>query len=68
MYEALHQRSKFYVKTETVSSLRNVMFCKINRTVFLDKDRTMDNVQKHNIYTNVPPSQTFISYLLYKYL
>jgi hypothetical protein len=24
------------------------VFCNINRTVFLDKDRTMDNVQKHN--------------------
>jgi hypothetical protein len=23
-------------------------FCCINRTVFLDKDRTMDNAQKHN--------------------
>jgi hypothetical protein len=32
--------------------------------VFLDKDRTMDNVQKHNICTNVPSSQTFRSYLL----
>jgi hypothetical protein len=27
----------------------------------LDKDRTMDNVQKNNIRTNVPSSQTFIS-------
>jgi hypothetical protein len=30
----------------------------------LDKNRTMDNVQKHNTYTNVPPSQTFTSYLV----
>jgi hypothetical protein len=44
--------SRFYLKTE--SSLRNVVFWKINRTVFLDKDRTMDSVQKHNICTNVP--------------
>jgi hypothetical protein len=29
---------------------------------FLDKDRTMDNVQKHNNCTNVPSSQTFRSY------
>jgi hypothetical protein len=43
------QLSRFYLKTETESSLRNVMFWKINRTVFLDKDRTMDNVQNHNI-------------------
>jgi hypothetical protein len=42
------QLSRFYLKTETESSLRNVVFCNINRTVFLDKDRTMDNVQKHN--------------------
>jgi hypothetical protein len=29
---------------------------------FLDTDMTMDNVQKHNICTNVPSSQTFRSY------
>jgi hypothetical protein len=28
-----------------------------NRTVFLDKNRTMDNVQKHNGCINVPLSQ-----------
>jgi hypothetical protein len=33
------QLSRFYLKTETESSLRNVVFCKINRTVFLDKTR-----------------------------
>jgi hypothetical protein len=27
----------------------------------LDKNRTMDNVQKHNIFTNVPSSKTFKS-------
>jgi hypothetical protein len=53
------QPSRFYLKTETESSLRNVVFWKINRTVFLDKD----NVQKHNICTNVPSSQTFRPYL-----
>jgi hypothetical protein len=31
--------------------------------VFLDKDSLIDNVQKHNICTNVPSSQTFRSYL-----
>jgi hypothetical protein len=45
--------SKFYPKTETESSLRNVVFWKIYSVVFLDKDRTMDNVQKHNICTGV---------------
>jgi hypothetical protein len=43
----------FYLKTETEYSFRNVVFCNINRTVFLDKDRTIDNVQKHNICTVV---------------
>jgi hypothetical protein len=30
------QLSRFYLKTETETSLRNVVFCNINRTVFLD--------------------------------
>jgi hypothetical protein len=55
------QLSRFYLKAETESSLRNVVYWKINRTVFLDKDRTMDNVQKHNSCINVPSSQTFRS-------
>jgi hypothetical protein len=46
------QLNRFYLKTETESSLRNVLFRKIKRTVFLDKDRTMANVQKHNICSN----------------
>jgi hypothetical protein len=45
------QLRKFYLKTETECSLRNVVFCNINRTLFLDKYRTMDNVLKHNICT-----------------
>jgi hypothetical protein len=35
-----------------------------NNTSVLDKDKTMDNVQKRNICTNVPSSQTFRSYQL----
>jgi hypothetical protein len=35
----------------------------IDRGRFLDKDKMMNNVQKHNICTNVPSSQTFRSYL-----
>jgi hypothetical protein len=31
---------------------------------YLDKNMTMDNVQKHNIRINVPLSQTFRSYCL----
>jgi hypothetical protein len=30
----------------------------------LDKDKTMNNVQKRNICTNVPSSETFRSYLV----
>jgi hypothetical protein len=36
------QLSRFKLKTETESGLRNVIFLNINRT--------MDNVQQHNIY------------------
>jgi hypothetical protein len=46
------QLSRFYLKTETESSLRNVVFCNTNRTAFLDKGRTMDDVQKYNIRTS----------------
>jgi hypothetical protein len=56
--------SRFDLKTEAESSLRNV-FCNINRKVILDKDRTVDIVQKHNICTNVQLSHTFRSYLDY---
>jgi hypothetical protein len=28
----------------------------------LNKDKAMDNVEKHNVCTNVPSSQTFRSY------
>jgi hypothetical protein len=31
--------------------------------VFLDKAKTMDNVQKHNICTNIPSPQTFVPYI-----
>jgi hypothetical protein len=58
------QLSRFYLKTETEYNLRNAVFCNINRPVFLDKDRTIDNVQKHNIRINIPSSQTFRSYFL----
>jgi hypothetical protein len=37
------QLNKFYLRTEAESSLRNVVFWKIKRTVFLDKDGTMEN-------------------------
>jgi hypothetical protein len=34
----------------------------IENAAFLHKNRKMDSVQNHNIYTNVSPSQTFRSY------
>jgi hypothetical protein len=34
---------------------------------FLDKDKTMDNIQKRNICTNVPSSQAFRSCLFPKF-
>jgi hypothetical protein len=39
------QLSRLYLKTKTESSLRNVVFWNIKRT--------MDNVQKHNICVNI---------------
>jgi hypothetical protein len=39
------QLSSFYLKTETESSLLNVVFCNINWKVSSDKDKTMDKVQ-----------------------
>jgi hypothetical protein len=46
------QLSRCYLKTEIEPSLRNIVLCNINRAVFLDKDRTMDNVQKHKNCTD----------------
>jgi hypothetical protein len=57
------QLNRFHLKTETESSLRNVVFWKINRMVFLGKDRTMGNVQKHNICTHRPASSNSICIL-----
>jgi hypothetical protein len=48
------QLSRFDLKTETESSFQSVVLCNINITVFLDKDRMMDNVQKHYIYFSYP--------------
>jgi hypothetical protein len=41
-------------RVDEVIRITNNSFGKyVNRMVFLDKDRTMDNVQKHNILTLV---------------
>jgi hypothetical protein len=46
------QLSRFYLKTETIQSLKRV----------LNKNRMMDNVQKHNTCISVPVSQPYRSY------
>jgi hypothetical protein len=47
----VRKQGQLYRLTETESCLQNV--------VFLNKNRTMDNVQKHNICFNALSSQTF---------
>jgi hypothetical protein len=54
---SIKRASRFHLKPETESCLRNV--------VFLNKSRTTDNVQKHDICVNVPSSQTFRSNSLF---
>jgi hypothetical protein len=55
------QLSRFHLKTEWESSLRNVVL-KYKQEGVLDKNKAMDNVQKHNICSNLESSQTFRSY------
>jgi hypothetical protein len=43
------QLSRFYLKTETESSIRNTVFWNINRIVFTDKDRMM-NICNISVY------------------
>jgi hypothetical protein len=52
----LGQLSRFYLTTERESSLWNVVF-QIQREQCLDKNRTVDNVQKYNVCINLPSSQ-----------
>jgi hypothetical protein len=42
----------------------NIMFLNINHHPVLNKNRTMDNVQKYYIFINVLSSQTFRYYLI----
>jgi hypothetical protein len=51
-----HYLIRFYLKTDTESSLRNVVFYNINREVFLDKDRAKDN-SVHFFIIYVPSQQ-----------
>jgi hypothetical protein len=59
------QLSRFYLKTETETSLRIVVLkYSYKQDGVSDKNRTIDNVQKHNICVNISSSQTFRSYLM----
>jgi hypothetical protein len=51
----LRQNIKIYLKIHTYEALHQ-------RTIKIDKNRTMNNVQKHNICINIPSSQTFRFY------
>jgi hypothetical protein len=53
------QLSRCHLKTETESSLRNVVG-------FFRKNKTMDNVQLQKRFISKPSSLTFKSYLKYK--
>jgi hypothetical protein len=53
------QLSRFYRNTETKSSLQNIAFLNKEKERYLDKNRMMNNFQKHNIFINVSSSQTF---------
>jgi hypothetical protein len=48
--------SRFYLKTETESQSSKCCVFKYKEEGVLNEDRAMDNVQKHNISTNVPSS------------
>jgi hypothetical protein len=54
--------SVFLPEEGVESSLRNFVFFKYKQDGLLDKNRTIDNVQKHSIRTDVLSSQTFRNY------
>jgi hypothetical protein len=45
----IYKHRPVYFSKHNVSETGDVVFCNINRTVILDKERTMDSVQQHNI-------------------
>jgi hypothetical protein len=58
----MNERNKYLIQVLCFWTLFIVLSLSKNRPVyFLDKDKTMDNVQKRNICINVPSSQTFRS-------
>jgi hypothetical protein len=57
------QLSRFYLKTGRVQSPKRCVL-KYKQDSVLNKNRTMDIVQKHHIRTNVPSSTAFRSYVL----
>jgi hypothetical protein len=58
------QLSRFYLRREIQSSLRNAVL-KYKQDNILNKAETMDNVQECNNCTNLPSSQTFRSLIQY---
>jgi hypothetical protein len=55
------QLRMFYLKTETESSLRNVVLWKINRMMFMDKDRTVENVHRPSDFERFDVRKTWNS-------
>jgi hypothetical protein len=56
------QLSRFYLKTDRIRSLKCCVL-KYKQDGVLDKNRMLDNVQKHNVCTNGPSSKNFRSYV-----
>jgi hypothetical protein len=62
---------RFYLKTQRFGDLislhlqvKATQLGPIDRAIVEDENRIIDNVQKHNIWINVPLSQTFRSNLI----
>jgi hypothetical protein len=53
------QRFEHWILSISVGFTRRQRQIPLSETLLLNKNRTMDNVQKHNTCVNVPLSQTF---------
>jgi hypothetical protein len=62
--DTIHRLSRFFFKTKRFGDwILKRCVLKNKQDGVLDKDKTTENVQIHNICTNVPSSQNFRSYL-----
>jgi hypothetical protein len=61
----LKHRPLYFLKQRFGDRIQSLKRCVLKNKLdsVLDKDKMKDNVQKRNICTNVPSSQTFRSYL-----